>query len=202
MFLNIMYTYRKMCEQQKKDVIAYRKLQKLPLHSPPHFEDGIKTYLITAAIYEHRMIMCDEKRRIELQEYLIDTISQIDNSMIFAWTVLPNHYHILLKTDLSLVRKTLSRIHNGFSTRWNREDNCAGRKVWHRFSDRHIRNENHYWASVNYIHKNPVKHGYASDLSEWPSGSFNIFQEAIGKDKMTLILQNYPVDEMGAGWDD
>lgn len=191
-----------MCKQQKEDVIAYRKLQNLPLHSPPHLEDGTKTYLITAATYEHKMIMEDERRRIELEEDLINKVSRIDDSMIFAWAVLPNHYHILVKTDLSLLRKTLSRIHNGFSTRWNREDNCAGRKVWHRFSDRHIRNEAHYWASVSYIHKNPVKHGYASVLSEWTTSSFNIFQENIGKDRMSLILQNYPVDEMGAGWDD
>ncbi|MFZ2653898.1 MAG: hypothetical protein WAX69_03210 [Victivallales bacterium] len=191
-----------MSEQQKEDVIAYRTLQNLPLHSPPHFEDGNKTYLITAATYEHAMIMKTERRRIVFLEDLIDRVSKINDSMIYAWSVLPNHYHVLVKSDLSLLQKTLSRIHNGFSTRWNREDTCPGRKVWHRFSDRHIRSEAHYWAAVNYIHKNPVKHGYTAEHSDWKTSSFNIFQEKVGKEKMSLILQNFPVDKMGNGWDD
>ncbi len=197
-----MYNYRKMNEIQRQDIVSYRKLQGLPLHSPPHFEDGLKTYLLTAAIYEHKHIMSSEDRRKDFQEKLVGRISDSDNFNLYAWAVLPNHYHILVKADLNRVKNILARLHNGIATQWNREDNRPGRKVWHRFSDRHIRNDDHYWASVNYIHKNPVKHGYVSDLSEWPSGSFNIFQGNIGRDKMSFILQNYPVDDMGAGWDD
>ena len=197
-----MYNYRKMNEIQRQDVVSYRKLQGLPLHSPPHFEDGIKTYLLTAAIYEHKHIMASANRRMDFQEKLVIRLSDAENFNLYAWAVLPNHYHILVKADLNKIKNVIARLHNGIATQWNREDNCAWRKVWHRLSDRHIRNDDHYWASVNYIHKNPVKHGYASDLSEWPAGSFNIFQETIGKDRMYLILQNYPVDDMGAVWDD
>jgi putative transposase len=191
-----------MNEIQRQDVVSYRKLQGLPLHSPPHFEDGIKTYLLTAAIYEHKHIMASANRRMDFQEKLVIRLSDAENFNLYAWAVLPNHYHILVKADLNKIKNVIARLHNGIATQWNCEDNCAGRKAWHRFSDRHIRNDDHYWASVNYIHKNPVKHGYASDLSEWPAGSFNIFQETIGKDRMSLILQNYPVDDMGAVWDD
>ena len=115
---------------------------------------------------------------------------------------MPNHYHILVKANLNKIKNVLARLHNGIATQWNREDNSPGRKVWHRFSDRHIRSEAHYWASINYIHRNPVKHGHISSPSEWTASSFNIFQKNIGKNRMSLILHDYPVDEMGAGWDD
>ncbi len=197
-----MYTYRKLNEQQKQDVVHYRKLQSLPLHSPPHFPEGAKTYIITAAIYEHKHIMSSEHRRFDFQEKLIDRISRIETSSIFAWSILPNHYHILLSADLIKIKTTLSQLHNGISTQWNREDNSPGRKVWHRFSDRHIRSEAHYWATINYIHYNPVKHVFASAPEEWKAGSFNIFEGNIGKEKMSLILQSYPVEKMGVGWDD
>jgi putative transposase len=188
--------------QQRSDVLAYRKLQNLPLHSPPHFEDGYKSYLITAAIYEHKNIMSDEKRRKELQEDLIEKISEMENSDVYAWVIMQNHYHILVKADLFMLQKTISRIHNGFSTRWNREDKMSGRKVWHRFSDRHIRSDAHYWASVNYVHMNPVKHNYVSEPSMWLTSSFCDFQKNIGKEKMASVLQSYPIDKMGVGWDD
>jgi putative transposase len=139
---------------------------------------------------------------MDLQEKLVKRISDTENFNLYAWTVLTNHYHILVKTDLYKIKNVLARLHNGIATQWNREDGMPGRKVWHRFSDRHIRNDDHYWASVNYIHKNPVKHGYATSPAEWTTGSFNIFQETIGKERMSLILESYPVDDMGAGWDD
>jgi len=187
---------------QKQDVVAYRKIQGLPLHSPPHFEDGFKTYLLTAANYEHNHIMLSEDRRMDFQDKLTNRLSAIEGASIFAWSVLPNHYHILVMAELTTIKTALAKLHNGIATQWNREDNCLGRKVWHRFSDRHIRSENHYWATINYIHKNPVIHGYASITSEWNTSSFNIFQEKVGKEKMSLILQNFPVDKMGNGWDD
>ena len=197
-----MYNSRKMNEQQRVDTLAYRNIQNLPLHSPPHFDEGLKTYLITAAIYEHRNIIHDEKRRMEIQEDLIGKISEMENSDVHAWVIMQNHYHILVKTDLFMLQKTISRIHNGFSTRWNREDGTPGRKVWYRFSDRHIRSDAHYWASVNYIHMNPVKHGYVIDPSDWKSSSFRIYQEKLGTEKMCSLSQTYPIDKMGVGWDD
>ena len=64
-----MYNYRKMTEKQQKDVVKTRKINNLPLHQPFHLIDGTaKTYLITAANYEHKHIMEKESRRKEFQE--------------------------------------------------------------------------------------------------------------------------------------
>ena len=146
--------------------------------------------------------MASEDRRLDFQEKVAIRLSCADSFILYAWSILPNHYHVLVKADLNKIKNVLARLHNGIATQWNREDNMPGRKIWHSFSDRHIKSEAHYWATVNYIHKNPVKHGYVSDPAEWKTTSYFNYQENIGKNKMSLILQNYPVDEMGIGWDD
>lgn len=47
------------------------------------------------------------------------------------------------------------------------------RGVWQkRFRDRLIRNEDEFKALLDYVHYNPVKHGYVSRPSEWRYSSF------------------------------
>lgn len=96
-----------------------------------------------------------------------------------SWVILPNHYHLLLSTDLEQFRARIGRLHNGKSTQWNREDGSPGRRVWFRFSDRHIRSEGDYYASLNYIYANPVKHGYAEEAALWPWSSVHKYLEQV-----------------------
>ena len=61
-------------------------------------------------------------------------------SVIYAWCILPNHYHILVKTDcLKDLRKEIGRFHGRSSFKWNGEDQRRGRQVWHNCFDREIK---------------------------------------------------------------
>lgn len=47
------------------------------------------------------------------------------------------------------------------------------KKIWQpRFWDHIIRNENDWEKHLDYIHYNPVKHGYAQKSLDWPHSSF------------------------------
>ena len=74
---------------------------------------------------------------------------------------MPNHYHLLICTkSFRKIPMIFKRLHGKTSHDWNQEDNKRGRKVWFKYSDRKIRTEDHFYAALNYIHHNPVKHGY------------------------------------------
>ena len=50
---------------------------------------------------------------------------------------------------------------------WNKEDFQTGhRSVWYKYTDRQIRDDDHFYKALNYIHLNPVKHGYVQTLYE------------------------------------
>jgi putative transposase len=126
-----------------------------------------------------------------------------DSQLPAAWSVLPNHYHVLVKTaDLKALVAALSRLHGGMSFRWNREENCPGRKVWHGVSDRAMRSDSHFWATVNYIHHNPVKHGYAVRWYDWPFSSATTYLDAVGREEAVRIWKDFPILDYGKGWDD
>jgi putative transposase len=99
-----------------------------------------------------------------------------------AWVFLPNHYHVLIwAPDLSIVSETLRIVHSRLAMATNVKHARKGRKVWYRYSDRLIRNERHHWASVNYIHYNPVKHRYVRKSTDWPWVSLHHYLEAQGR---------------------
>jgi putative transposase len=197
-----MYDYRKMTPEERAEIVAQRKACGWPWHAPPHFGGQEELYLITAACYEHREVMAAPTRLTEFAEALVLGLKSDLGIEVQAWVVLPNHYHLLVSTDLDVFRPWIARIHNGKSTQWNREDRSPGRRVWHRFADRKIRSEGHYYASLNYIHANPVKHGYVEKADDWPWSSLPGYLEGFGRDVLVDWWKRYPVGDYGRGWDD
>ena len=196
-----MYDYRKMTPEERAGAVAARQARGWPWHAPPHLEGGIGWYMISAACYGHREILTSAPRLSEFAAALLDCLEGL-KAEVRGWVVLPNHYHIMLSTDLGQFRARIARLHNGKSTQWNREDGLPGRRVWFRFSDRQLRSEGHYYASLNYIHTNPVKHGYAEEAGLWPWSSVHEYVERVGRDGLAEWWKRYPVLDYGRGWDD
>jgi len=93
-------------------------------------------------------------------------------------------------------------VHSRVAAAMNFQQGQKGRKVWYRYSDRIIRNERHHWASVNYVHYNPVKHGYVKKATDWPWVSAHEYLEAHGREWLAQIWTAYPVKDYGKAWDD
>ena len=102
---------------------------------------------------------------------------------IDAWVVLPDHLHCLW---------TLPPGDDDFSNRWKvikiRFVQClppieprsgvrarrGERGIWQRrFWEQVIRDEADYARHVDYIHFNPVKHGWCGSVREWPYSTFH-----------------------------
>jgi len=196
-----MYNWRKYNDETKADILRVRKQENLPWHSPPHF-DGDGLYHLSAANYEHKNIIGKDIWRLNnFSELLLDFLPALGT--LKAWCVLPNHYHLLMRIeDLKNAAKELGKLHGKISFDWNKEDNLQGRKCWYRVADRKIRNADHYYATLNYIHNNPVKHGYVNKWDEWSYSSAKQFLEEAGREQALRIWRQYPVFNYGKGLDD
>jgi putative transposase len=132
---------------------------------------------------------------------LLDVL-QANCTTIHAWVVLPNHYHALVSTsDLNATLKPMGALHGRTSFEWNGEENARGRKVWFNVVDRTMRSERHYWSTINYIHHNPVRHGYVAKWQDWPFSSASEYLEQVGVEKAHEIWREYPLLDYGKGWD-
>lgn len=102
-----------------------------------------------------------------------------------AWVVLPEHLHCIW---------TLPPGDSDFSTRWNllkgnfsrsvekgERISCSRAKrrergLWQRrFWEHLIRNQEDFNRHIDYIHWNPVKHGWVNRVSDWPHSSFHAY---------------------------
>jgi putative transposase len=109
---------------------------------------------------------------------------------IVAWVVLPDHLHTVW---------SLPEGDDDFATRWMRIKQAFSRRIpcgervsasrrrngergiWQRRYWEHlIRDECDLRNHIDYIHYNPVKHGYVAHVRDWPYSSFHRFvQEGV-----------------------
>ena len=196
-----MYRYRTLTPEQKAEVLRYRRLMGYPLHSPPHLHKVDGWFLITAATYEHKRHFCTEDAQAWLLSELLKEL-QVADIPCRGWVVLPNHYHILVQCrPLSVISQPLRRVHARTARELNRREGLMGRRVWYRFSDRQIRNERHYYTTLNYIHYNPTKHGYVPKPLDWACSSVHWYLEHFGIEWLRDLWREYPVRNYGKGWD-
>lgn len=197
-----MYEWRKASPDERARMLRERKLRGHPWHSPPHLEGSTSLYHICAACYEHEPYIGTTLDRLQnFSEALLETLGDLA-AEIFAWSVLPNHYHAQLRLQGGLKNfiKELGKLHGRTSFKWNGEENCRGRKIWCNAIDRWIRDERHFWTALNYIHHNPVKHGLVQKWQEWPFSSAREYFDKVGKEKAREIWFAYPVKEYGNDW--
>ena len=126
-----MYNWRKMSERDRKQILDLRKARNLPWHSPPHLDFNVaKQYLISSSCYEHVPVIGKDRERLTACESAVLEICNNFASRIYAWCILPNHYHVLIRTErIKELRDKLGEFHGRSSFEWNGEDNQRGRKV-------------------------------------------------------------------------
>ena len=197
------YLWRKLTPEQCASLLAWRKQRSYPWHSPPHMGGGMGTYHLSAACLGHAEHVGRSPERMgEFCTALLTAIAPVTTGL-HAWCILPNHYHLLVSVEvLRDATWALGKLHGRTSRRWNGEEHAPGRQVWHAASDRFMRGDRHFWATMNYIHHNPVRHGYVGRWQEWPYSSAHEFLTGLGREEAERIWREYPLEGYGRGWDD
>jgi putative transposase len=58
-----------------------------------------------------------------------------------------------------------------------------------------------FFATLNYVHSNPVHHGYVRRWTDWHWSSAAEYLESIGRDEAARLWKEYPVMDYGKKWD-
>ena len=125
---------------------------------------------------------------VENIDVLREAIRATKQTMPFhidAWVVLPEHMHAIwtLPPDddnysgrWRAIKKTFSKSISVNEYRSQVRIKRHERGIWQRrFWEHTIRNDHDYVAHVDYIHFNPVKHGWVKAAKDWPYSSFHRF---------------------------
>ena len=118
---------------------------------------------------------------------------------IDAWVVLPDHMHCIWTlppgdSDSSgrwrALKKAFTKAVPATEPRSMMRVRRHERGIWQRrFWEHTVRDERDYQAHVDYVHFNPVKHGFAMHPADWPFSSF----------RRCVAAGLYPVGWIGGG---
>ncbi len=159
-------------------------------HNPTHLFIDDTLYFITAAIYQKRPFLAVPELKTLLGE-IMQTVFNDYHWQLHHWVILDNHYHLL---GQSRCGKDLSRrmhdIHFVSADHIHNITNSEGR-VWWNYWDYCPRNEKEYMTRQNYLLYNPVKHGYVTDLKNYPYSSFHEAFDQLGHDRLAEQFRMY-----------
>jgi putative transposase len=190
-----------MSNAQRREALCLRQLRGYPGHAPPRSSGG-GTFLVSAANYEHRVILGRTVDRMTAFAAALLHVLEAHAEQVHAWCVLPNHYHALVTIDaLPALTQALGRLHGRSSHDWNAEDHTRGRQCWRRDVDRRMRSERHFCATLNYVHHNPVHHRLTQRWQDWPFSSARQYLESVGREQALRLWREFPLGEYGQAWD-
>jgi len=170
-------------------------------HHPPHIFLDDTWYIVTAAILNHAPLLSDRYAKALARDRLRELVPEFGLTLL-AWVILDNHYHVIFKAQRgAALSRFFGRLHGSTSRQINQRDGTAGRQVWHNYWDTCIRREADLWTRFNYVHNNPVKHGYVQDLRDWEFSSYHHYKRLKGEEWLADCWRRYPVIDFIEGDD-
>ena len=100
-----------------------------------------------------------------------------------AISVLPNHLHAIWQMPVNdgdyalrwrMIKSNFSRNFSANKTRSDSKIKHREKGIWQRrYWEHQIRDDVDLQRHVDYIHYNPVKHGYVTKVKDWPHSTFH-----------------------------
>lgn len=162
------------------------------------------SYFFTVNLAErHKTTLVDHA---PLLQSVIAAVREQHPFTIDAFVILPDHLHMMwtmpvndgdFSTRWALIKAGFSRqLPKGERISSSRAQK-GERGIWQRrFWEHQIRDDRDFESHVNYIHINPVKHGYVECVKDWPHSSFHNYVER------GLLAEDWagqPDHDLGAG---
>jgi len=114
---------------------------------------------------ERRKIFINKKDRNDFISRLAELAE--GNAMdIYAWALLPNHFHILCKTKMRPLSSSMRKVLTGYVVNFNRRHNRHGHLFQNRYKSIVCEEDVYLMELVRYIHLNLIRAGMVKSIKE------------------------------------
>jgi REP element-mobilizing transposase RayT len=160
----------------------------------------------------------DEDRHLFFN--LLAELSERFNVEIYAFVLMGNHYHLLLKTIDANLSKAMQWFGTTYTRKYNLKNKTSGHLFQGRFKSIVVENDAYLLMLSCYIHRNPLRAGIVERIADYPWSSYlnyayrkkapewletrNILSQVSGENpyrSYRIKVQNYS-DEKAGIWED
>jgi REP element-mobilizing transposase RayT len=111
-----------------------------------------------------------------LEKVLTETITGC-----LAWSLMPNHFHLLLRTGTVPIATVMRRLLTGYAQDYNRRHNRHGQLFQNRYKSILCQEEPYLMELVRYIHLNPLRARIVGDMTQLDTYAFSGHAALLGR---------------------
>jgi REP element-mobilizing transposase RayT len=141
----------------------------MPRHGRQKSKTGI--YHIMLRGINRQVIFEDEEDYKKFLDVLAEC-KAISEFKIFAYCLMSNHVHLLIKVGTEDLSTIFKRIGGRYVYWYNNKYRRSGHLFQDRFKSEIVESEDYLLTVIRYIHQNPVKAGLISDAKEYQQSSY------------------------------
>ena len=158
----------------------------------PNF-DAIALHVMARGI-ERRKIFWDDKHRASFLERLA-VILEETQTQCYAWVLIPNHFHLLLRTGPTSLSTVMRRLMTGHAVTFNIRHRRSGHLFQNRYKSVICEEDAYLLELIRYIHLNPLRAGLVNELKELDRYPWTGHSAVLGRRKNPLLpeLPDKPV---------
>ncbi len=155
-------------------------------------------------VLHHIMIRGIERRNIfRVKKDREDFLKRLSNLLpetqtcCYAWVLMPNHAHLLLRTGKAPLATVMRRLLTGYVVSFNRRHKRRGHLFQNRYKSIVCQEDIYLKELVRYLHLNPVRAGIVKDLTQLNTYAYSGHSAIMGKVERSWHDVNYVLGFFG-----
>ena len=104
-----------------------------------------------------------------------------------AWALIPNHFHLLLRTGPTPLSKVMRRLMTGYAVTFNKRHKRSGHLFQNRYKSVICEEDPYLLELIRYIHLNPLRAKLVQDLKELDTYPWTGHSAILGRRKNPLL---------------
>ena len=146
---------------------------------------GLLQHVMARGI-ERRKLFRDDKDRNSFLDRLAD-ILEATQTQCYAWALIPNHFHLLLRTGPTPLSKVMRRLMTGYAVTFNKRHKRSGHLFQNRYKSVICEEDPYLLELIRYIHLNPLRARLVRDLKELDRYPWAGHSTILGRRKNPLL---------------
>jgi len=147
------------------------------------------------------VVVSSEKRYSSRDEFLrrLGIIVKDTATPLYAFALVPNHFHLLVRRGASPISKVMRRLLTGYALYFNKKHNRAGYLFQNRYKATICQEEPYFLELIRYIHLNPIRAGIVAGLHNLKEYPFSGHGLILGTGKADWFDDEYTLSHFASG---
>lgn len=142
---------------------------------------GALHHIIARGLDRQRIFEDDADRHNFLSR--LGKIVKETDTRCYAWALIPNHFHLLLKTGRAPIANVMLRLLTGYAVTYNRRHRRHGHLFQNRYKSILCQEDAYFMELVRYLHLNPLRARIVKSIKALDGYPFSGHSAIMGKCK-------------------